>query len=86
MSSPTCFIGDLVFVDLILWSCTKVGSVTSGWEHFFNWLRTEDEKEKSIEQRLNVKAQALNALFQGFVQKINCSIILKISFFFIKKP
>ncbi len=23
MSSPTCFIGDLVFVDLILWSCTK---------------------------------------------------------------
>ncbi|APZ41805.1 type I restriction endonuclease subunit R [Acidihalobacter ferrooxydans] len=25
---------------------TKVGSITAGWEHFFNWLRVEDEKEK----------------------------------------
>lgn len=25
---------------------TKVGSLTAGWEHFFNWLRVADEKEK----------------------------------------
>lgn len=25
---------------------TKVGSLTAGWEHFFSWLRVEDEKEK----------------------------------------
>jgi type I restriction enzyme R subunit len=25
---------------------TKVGSSTAEWEHFFNWLRVEDEKEK----------------------------------------
>src|SRR5262249_38747304 len=25
---------------------TKVGSCTAEWEHFFNWLRVEDEKEK----------------------------------------
>lgn len=25
---------------------TKVGSITTEWEHFFNWLRADDEKEK----------------------------------------
>ena len=25
---------------------TRVGSFTAGWEHFFNWLRVADEKEK----------------------------------------
>lgn len=25
---------------------TKVGSLSAGWEHFFNWLRVADEKEK----------------------------------------
>ncbi|WP_257236676.1 type I restriction endonuclease [Nostoc sp. 'Peltigera malacea cyanobiont' DB3992] len=25
---------------------TKIGSFTAEWEHFFNWLRVEDEKEK----------------------------------------
>lgn len=25
---------------------TKAGSLTAGWEHFFNWLRVADEKEK----------------------------------------
>ncbi len=25
---------------------TKVGSMTAGWEYFFNWLRVDDEKEK----------------------------------------
>ena len=24
---------------------TKVGSFTAGWEHFFSWLRIDDEKE-----------------------------------------
>src|SRR3954468_21023826 len=25
---------------------TKVGSITAEWEHFFKWLRAQDEKEK----------------------------------------
>lgn len=25
---------------------TRVGSLTAEWEHFFHWLRPEDEKEK----------------------------------------
>jgi type I restriction enzyme R subunit len=25
---------------------TKVGSITAEWEHFFNWLRADDENEK----------------------------------------
>ena len=25
---------------------TRVGSVTAGWEHFFHWLRVDDEREK----------------------------------------
>ena len=25
---------------------TKVGSITAEWEHFFNWLRADDEKQK----------------------------------------
>ena len=30
---------------------TKVGSITSEWEHFFNWLRVESEKEKVDRKR-----------------------------------
>lgn len=29
---------------------TKVGSLTAGWEHFFNWLRVDSEKE-SVDRR-----------------------------------
>jgi type I site-specific restriction-modification system R (restriction) subunit len=26
---------------------TKVGSLSAEWEHFFNWLRVDDEKESA---------------------------------------
>ena len=31
---------------------TKVGSITAEWEHFFNWLRADDEKEKIDRERI----------------------------------
>jgi len=34
---------------------TKVGSFTAGWEHFFNWMRVESEKEQV--NRETIKAQ-----------------------------
>ncbi|MGE0133465.1 MAG: type I restriction endonuclease subunit R [Blastocatellales bacterium] len=37
---------------------TKAGSCTAGWEHFFNWLRVEDEKEKV--DRARIKAEGLS--------------------------
>lgn len=46
---------------------TKVGSITAQWEHFFAWLRVEDEKEaldrKAIaEQGLSVERAVLGLL------------------------
>ena len=37
---------------------TKVGSFTAEWEHFFNWLRVEDEKEKIDRKQIAEKAPA----------------------------
>ena len=31
---------------------TKIGSCTAGWEHFFNWLRVEDEKEQVDREKI----------------------------------
>ncbi|TDK61197.1 type I restriction endonuclease subunit R [Sapientia aquatica] len=31
---------------------TRVGSITSQWEHFFTWLRVEDEKEKINREKI----------------------------------
>jgi copper chaperone CopZ len=40
---------------------TKVGSVSAGWEHFFNWLRVDDEKEKMDREAIRAaKAPAWN--------------------------
>jgi type I restriction enzyme R subunit len=46
---------------------TKVGSLTAQWEHFFAWLRVEDEKEELdrkiiAEQGLSVERAALGLL------------------------
>ena len=37
---------------------TKLGSITAQWEHFFNWLRVDDEKEKL--DRKAIAAQGLS--------------------------
>src|SRR5437773_2282336 len=34
---------------------TKVGSITAEWEHFFNWLRADDEKEKIDREAIRQK-------------------------------
>lgn len=38
---------------------TKVGSFTAGWEHFFNWLRIDDEKEKINRQQMSQEGTSL---------------------------
>jgi type I restriction enzyme R subunit len=37
---------------------TKLGSITAQWEHFFNWLRVDDEKE--VLDRTAIAAQGLS--------------------------
>ena len=40
---------------------TKVGSITAEWEHFFNWLRAEDEKEKIDREQSSARARVWRA-------------------------
>lgn len=44
---------------------TKVGSITAGWEHFFNWLRVEDEKEKVDRDRIRAQGTSLELAVAG---------------------
>ena len=46
---------------------TRVGSMTAEWEHFFTWLRVNDEKEKinreSIEEKGETVVRVIDGLF-----------------------
>ena len=44
---------------------TKVGSITAEWEHFFNWLRAEDEKQKVDRDEIQRKGTSLEAVIAG---------------------
>lgn len=44
---------------------TKVGSVTAGWEFFFNWLRVDDEKEKIDRERITKDGTSLELAVAG---------------------
>src|SRR5215813_6161080 len=44
---------------------TKVGSVTAEWEHFFNWLRAEDEKEKIDHDEIERTGTSLEGVVAG---------------------
>jgi type I restriction enzyme, R subunit len=44
---------------------TKVGSITGEWEHFFNWLRAEDEKEKINRDQIKAKGTSLEGVIAG---------------------
>ncbi|RZA08129.1 MAG: type I restriction endonuclease subunit R, partial [Moraxellaceae bacterium] len=44
---------------------TKVGSFTAGWEHFFNWLRVEDEKEAINRSKISSDGVTLERLVNG---------------------
>src|SRR5262245_25102152 len=47
---------------------TKVGSITAGWEHFFNWLRVEDEKEKVDRARVREQGTSLERAVAGLCE------------------
>ena len=44
---------------------TKVGSLTAEWEHFFNWLRAEDEKEKIDREEIKRNGTSLEGVIAG---------------------
>jgi type I restriction enzyme R subunit len=44
---------------------TKVGSITAEWEHFFNWLRADDEKEKIDREEIERKGTSLEGVIAG---------------------
>jgi type I restriction enzyme R subunit len=48
---------------------TKVGSITAEWEHFFNWLRAEDEKEKIDRAEIKRKGTSLESVIEGLFLK-----------------
>ncbi|MDO8417686.1 MAG: type I restriction endonuclease subunit R [Agitococcus sp.] len=47
---------------------SKVGSFTAGWEHFFNWLRIDDEKEKINRQQMSQEGTSLEHAVAGLCQ------------------
>jgi type I restriction enzyme R subunit len=50
---------------------TKVGSITASWEHFFNWLRVEDEKEKVDRARIQREGTSVEFAVAGLCSKDN---------------
>ncbi|MCP4415270.1 MAG: type I restriction endonuclease subunit R, partial [Chloroflexi bacterium] len=44
---------------------SKVGSVTAGWEHFFNWLRVHDETEKIDREQIRASGSSLERIAHG---------------------
>lgn len=46
---------------------TKVGSITAEWEHFFNWLRADDEKEKLDREAIREHGTSLEGVISGLL-------------------
>lgn len=44
---------------------TKVGSITAGWEHFFAWLRVDDEKEKIDRKKIQREGTSVESAIAG---------------------
>jgi type I restriction enzyme R subunit len=44
---------------------TRVGSVTAGWEHFFHWLRVDDEREKVDSKELKRAGTSVERAIAG---------------------
>ena len=44
---------------------TKVGSITAEWEHFFKWLRTNDEKQKIDREEIERTGTSLEGVISG---------------------
>jgi len=48
---------------------TKVGSVTAEWEHFFNWLRADDEREKIDRSAIRKQGTSLEGVIAGLLPR-----------------
>jgi type I restriction enzyme, R subunit len=48
---------------------TKVGSFTAGWEHFFNWLRIDNEKEQIDRTEIKREGTSLERAVEGLCRK-----------------
>lgn len=46
---------------------TRVGSMTATWEHFFNWLRVDDEKEKIDRMEIREKGTSVERVIDGLL-------------------
>ena len=46
---------------------TRVGSLTAEWEHFFAWLRVDDEKEKIDRKQIKADAASLGRDLDGLL-------------------
>ena len=47
---------------------SRVGSFTAEWEHFFNWLRVADEKQRVDRQQIAEQGTSLELLIKGLCQ------------------
>ncbi len=48
---------------------TRVGSLTAEWEHFFHWLRPDDEKEKVKREQICADATSVERFLAGLCSK-----------------
>jgi type I restriction enzyme R subunit len=48
---------------------TKVGSITAEWEHFFNWLRADDEKQKIDRAAIRKNGTSLEGVIEGLLPR-----------------
>ena len=48
---------------------TKVGSITAEWEHFFNWLRADDEKQKIDRKAIREQGISLEGVIEGLLPR-----------------
>lgn len=49
---------------------TRVGSMTAEWEHFFSWLRVDDEKEHLDRERIRADAVSLERVIDGLLKPL----------------
>jgi type I restriction enzyme R subunit len=50
---------------------------TAEWEHFFNWLRVDDEKEKIDREAIREKGTSLEGVIEGLLRRRGCSITVE---------
>ena len=48
---------------------TRIGSLTAAWEHFFNWLRPDDEKEKIRREQIASEGTSAERFLAGLCPK-----------------